>query len=477
MVLFTYDAALVAATLLLVQRHDWLLLGPVSFWLTWTTFGVWSGTSYRTSYFASTETYLTIIGVMFLLILREHRRSRHQLAKVVCGVLSAGPLLYHFVSVAILFDHSLPLLLYFIIVSALGVAWLRDRAWLRLLLWVVNAVPFLIWVESHANAAWYVAALSVAIALYGLHLAGQLRALDTVEEPPLPEVALFHLNGLGLFAWMYPSVYGHAGSIARLAICLGIWNAVLVLGSRRRGAAGPMPHALALTFTFAAIAVALGLAGPWITVAWAAEGAAVIWVGLVLRKWALRFGGTLLIALAIGRLVVLQFGETLVSFTLFLNSRMTLGAFIVALLYGAAVLHSRYRDTLGERAPMWTSGFVAAANVLTVALVTADIYSFWEVRGEQFTASFAREASISVTWAAYGMGLIALGFNRRSPVLRYLALALFGITVVKLFAVDLLALDGIYRIVGFIVLGLVLLAASFLYQSRRRTPATAGDLV
>ncbi len=82
-----------------------------------------------------------------------------------------------------------------------------------------------------------------------------------------------------------------------------------------------------------------------------------------------------------------------------------------------------------------------------------------------------------MTWAAYGMGLIALGFNRRSPVLRYLALALFGITVVKLFAVDLLALDGIYRIVGFIVLGLVLLAASFLYQSRRRTPATAGDLV
>jgi uncharacterized membrane protein len=205
-------------------------------------------------------------------------------------------------------------------------------------------------------------------------------------------------------------------------------------------------------------------------VAWAAEGAAVIWVGLVLRRWALRVGGTFLMALAIGRLVVLQFGETLVSFTFLLNPRMSVGAFIVALLYGAAVLHSRYRDTLGGQARQWTAGFLAAANVLTIALLTADIYSFWEVREEQLRASFARELSVSVTWAVYGMGLITLGFNRRSPVLRYLALVLFGITVLKLFAVDLLALDGIYRIVGFIVLGLVLLAASFLYQSRRRTP-------
>ena len=106
--------------------------------------------------------------------------------------------------------------------------------------------------------------------------------------------------------------------------------------------------------------------------------------------------------------------------------------------------------------------------MLTVALLTADIYSFWEVREEQFTASFAREVSISVTWAAYGMALIALGFNRRSAVLRYLALVLLAITVAKLFAVDLLPLDGIYRIIGFMVLGLVLLAASFLYHRSRR---------
>jgi uncharacterized membrane protein len=409
---------------------------------------------------------------LFLLILNEHRRSRHQLASLICGVLATGPLLYHVASVAVLFEHSLPLLVYFVAFTALGVALLRDRPWLRLVLWVVVAVPFLTWVYSHDNGAWYVAALTVAVALYALHLAGQLRALEAAA--PLPEMVLFHLNGLGLFAWMYPTMYSHADSTAALAGALAMWNGALAAESRRRGAAGPVPHALALAFTFVAIAVALGFAGPWITVAWAAEGAAVIWVGLRLRRSPLRYGGMVLLALAATRLVLLQFGETLASFTPLLNSRTATGGFIVALLYGAAVLHDRYRGALGVTARRTAAAFVAAANVLTVALLTADIYSFWEVRGEQFGASFAREVSISVTWAAYGMGLIVLGFNRRSAVVRYLALGLLGITVVKVFAVDLLALDGIYRIIGFIVLGLVLLAASFLYHRSRRGTLPAG---
>ena len=38
-----------------------------------------------------------------------------------------------------------------------------------------------------------------------------------------------------------------------------------------------------------------------------------------------------------------------------------------------------------------------------------------------------------------------------------MALALFGLTVAKMFTVDLLSLDGVYRIVGFIALGVTLL--------------------
>ena len=46
-------------------------------------------------------------------------------------------------------------------------------------------------------------------------------------------------------------------------------------------------------------------------------------------------------------------------------------------------------------------------------------------------------------------------------------MALFGLTVLKVFLVDLSSLGGIYRILGFIGVGLVLLAVSFLYQRGR----------
>src|SRR4029077_18272445 len=103
---------------------------------------------------------------------------------------------------------------------------------------------------------------------------------------------------------------------------------------------------------------------------------AVVWVGLALRRSALRYGGMFLLALATGRLVVWRSGETLVGFTLFLNSRMAAGGFIVALLYGAAVLHHRYRDSLGATARRATPGFVAAATIFKVGALSPAHFSF-----------------------------------------------------------------------------------------------------
>jgi uncharacterized membrane protein len=44
---------------------------------------------------------------------------------------------------------------------------------------------------------------------------------------------------------------------------------------------------------------------------------------------------------------------------------------------------------------------------------------------------------------------------------------LFSLTLLKLFLSDLSQLAGIYRIAGFVAVGLILLAASLLYQKFR----------
>ena len=48
--------------------------------------------------------------------------------------------------------------------------------------------------------------------------------------------------------------------------------------------------------------------------------------------------------------------------------------------------------------------------------------------------------------------------------IRYLAIVVFFVTVVKLFTVDFAQLDSGYRIAGSIALGLLLVGSSYLYQ-------------
>jgi len=65
---------------------------------------------------------------------------------------------------------------------------------------------------------------------------------------------------------------------------------------------------------------------------------------------------------------------------------------------------------------------------------------------------------------AYGAMLMVVGFWRRSAFVRWQALALIAATTVKVFVYDVSQLDRGYRIVSFIVLGVMLLAISFVYQ-------------
>jgi uncharacterized membrane protein len=60
--------------------------------------------------------------------------------------------------------------------------------------------------------------------------------------------------------------------------------------------------------------------------------------------------------------------------------------------------------------------------------------------------------------------LMIIGFLRRSAFVRWQALILIAVTIVKVFVYDVSQLDRAYRIVSFIVLGALLLAISFAYQ-------------
>ena len=74
-----------------------------------------------------------------------------------------------------------------------------------------------------------------------------------------------------------------------------------------------------------------------------------------------------------------------------------------------------------------------------------------------------RYGGISILWSLFALGLILQGIGKRIQELRYLGLGLFAIVAWKVFFVDLSELDQFYRIIAFIVLGILILCGSFIY--------------
>jgi uncharacterized membrane protein len=83
-----------------------------------------------------------------------------------------------------------------------------------------------------------------------------------------------------------------------------------------------------------------------------------------------------------------------------------------------------------------------------------------------------RDSIITLWWAAAALTLTAVGLKGKKRYLRYLALAVFGMTVVKVFLVDLAELSGLHRVAAFVGVGLLLLVLSFVYQ--RIAPMLTG---
>jgi uncharacterized membrane protein len=88
--------------------------------------------------------------------------------------------------------------------------------------------------------------------------------------------------------------------------------------------------------------------------------------------------------------------------------------------------------------------------------------------------SDAEQYAYSTVWLAFGIVLLAIGFLLRSQPARFIALAVIGLTIVKVFVVDTASISGIYRALSAIGLGVVLLGIGWFYQ-HVLFPRTRGE--
>jgi uncharacterized membrane protein len=132
------------------------------------------------------------------------------------------------------------------------------------------------------------------------------------------------------------------------------------------------------------------------------------------------------------------------------SGRILTGAFVIACFYAAQLLIPRKGQETGVERHARTFYSLLAATLLAVLL-------FYEVSGSVLT----------VAWGVEGVALLIAGFPLNDRVQRLSGMFLFLVCILKLFVYDLRHLETMYRILSFIVLGLMLVGVSWIYTRFR----------
>jgi len=218
---------------------------------------------------------------------------------------------------------------------------------------------------------------------------------------------------------------------------------------------------LGIALTLLTLAAPIQFSGFRITIAWAVEGAALIWI-------AQRTGTRRLISAA---------------FAVFMLAVIRLWT-IDSWIYPSAadystLMNTRFLAFLTTAASLWASAhWLRQRSTSLILYLAGHVVMLWgaglEVVGwaERMAApenvGSLESSSLSVLMSLYALLLVIVGVISRTVINRVLGLGLIGIVVIKLYFYDVWLLGRIYRIAAFGVLGASLLVTSYLY-SRYRT--------
>ncbi len=110
----------------------------------------------------------------------------------------------------------------------------------------------------------------------------------------------------------------------------------------------------------------------------------------------------------------------------------------------------------------------ALGVVLAFLLMNIEIADYFSAPGStltfQFSGNFARDMSYSIGWGLFALVLLVIGIIKAIPAVRYAAMTLLCVTLLKLFFHDLARLGPLHRIGAFVGVAVIAMLASFAYQ-------------
>ena len=197
-----------------------------------------------------------------------------------------------------------------------------------------------------------------------------------------------------------------------------------------------------------------------ITIGWAAEAAALTWIGRRAQNQRLVAAAACVFALVLLRLWLIDswMYPQPTDYSLLSNARFF--AFFVA---AGSLWASAYWTRSGTPA---ITAYVAGHVVLLWGLML-EVTGWAQRTADPQNVANLKSTAISILMAVYALLLIGAGVASRTFINRVLGLGLIGLVVIKLYIYDVWLLVRIYRIVAFAALGALLLITSYLYSRYR----------
>jgi uncharacterized membrane protein len=387
-------------------------------------------------------------------------------------------------------NKEIQLFSYVALLDVAAVVMVALKPWRRLLalVYVGTLILYVGWYSEFYDRSQLDRTVAFATLFFAIFAVAPLLARQPESEAaPFAAVPLFlaFVNAgvyfLQVYA-MFDEVDKHAMAWFALALA-----AVYIFLSRQTQRYYPDPDNierlhflhLALAIGFITVAVPIRLDGHWITIGWLVEAAVLLWLADRIRSMFLNAFAIGALTLGVMRLLAIDnFNVT----TLIFNARMATFAVAIAVLGAMAWYGSRRPDELSQRCAQIA---VVTLNVLALIALSHEVADFYHRQlaaihpmfkrnvYPQYDQSYytnthgirlAEDFTYSALWMAYGAMLMIVGFWRRSSFVRWQALLLIAVTTVKVFVYDVSQLDKGYRILSFIVLGVLLLTISFVYQ-------------
>ena len=350
--------------------------------------------------------------------------------------------------------------------AALAFTWLAEWSWHARVFWGPGLNDASLIVEARINflVAWHVAIFLLFAAtpyFCGVKrlwpwmiaaIAGPLQFwfVHWLLEPRFPHEWL----------WLLPIAFGLPAAIGVIYL-VKREHVDLASGDSR------LATQSAVVLAFVSLVFPVQFEREWITLGWAVEGVALLWLFHWIPNRGLRAVALIVLSAAFVRLAlnpaVLEYHP---------RSRTPIWNWYLY-AYGVAAfcffLSARWfgdpREKWYERnASRILYALVGIVCFLLLNIEIADYFSIGPTLTFSFSGNFARDMTYTIAWAFFAFLLLIIGIARDIRAVRLAAIALLLFALVKLFLHDLDSLSQLYRIGAFITVAIIAIIASFVYQ-------------